>query len=92
VTAAPLAELSASAQPSVVVRTPDTASLGAALAAAGIPVSDNGPDRIVALGATPEAVGRAIAAAGVVVYEMSLVGGSLEDAFLRLTTPEEITR
>jgi hypothetical protein len=26
------------------------------------------------------------------VYEMSLVGGSLEDAFLRLTTPEEITR
>jgi ABC-2 type transport system ATP-binding protein len=92
VTAAPLAELATSAQPGVVVRTPDTARLRAALTAAGIPVNDNGPDRIVALGASPEAVGRAVAAAGVVVYEMSLVGGSLEDAFLRLTTPEEITR
>jgi ABC-2 type transport system ATP-binding protein len=92
VNAAPLADLATSAQPGVVVRTPDTARLRAALAAAGIPVDDNGPDRIVALGASPEAVGRAVAAAGVVVYEMSLVGGSLEDAFLRLTTPEEITR
>jgi ABC-2 type transport system ATP-binding protein len=92
VTAAPLAELAMSAQPGVVVRTPDTARLRAALTAAGIPVNDNGPDRIVALGATPEAVGRAVATAGVVVYEMSLAGGSLEDAFLRLTTPEEITR
>jgi ABC-2 type transport system ATP-binding protein len=92
VTAAPLAELATSAQPGVVVRTPDTARLRAALTAAGIAVNDNGPDRIVALGATPEAVGRAVAAAGVVVYEMSLAGGSLEDAFLRLTTPEEITR
>jgi len=92
VTAAPLADLAMSAQPGVVVRTPDAARLRAALTAAGIPVNDNGPARIVALGATPEAVGRAVAAAGVVVYEMSLAGGSLEDAFLRLTTPEEITR
>jgi ABC-2 type transport system ATP-binding protein len=92
VTAAPLADLATSVQPGVVVRTPDTARLRAALTAAGIPVDDHGPDRIVALGASPEAVGRAVAAAGVVVYEMSLVGGSLEDAFLRLTTPEEITR
>jgi ABC-2 type transport system ATP-binding protein len=92
VTAAPLAELATSAQPGVVVRTPDTTGLRAALTAAGIAVNDNGLDRIVALGASPEAVGRAVAAAGVVVYEMSLVGGSLEDAFLRLTTPEEVTR
>jgi ABC-2 type transport system ATP-binding protein len=92
VAAAPLAELAASAQPGVAVRTPDTARLRAALTADGIAVNDNGPDRIVACGASPEAVGRAVAAAGVVVYEMSLVGGSLEDAFLRLTTPEEITR
>jgi ABC-2 type transport system ATP-binding protein len=92
VTAAPLAELATAAQPGVVVRTLDTARLRAALTAAGIAVNNNGPDRIVALGASPEAVGRAVAAAGVVVYEMSLVGGSLEDAFLRLTTPEEITR
>jgi ABC-2 type transport system ATP-binding protein len=92
VTAAPLAELATSAQPGVVVRTPDTTRLRAALTAAGIPVDDNGPDRIVARGASPEAVGRAVAAAGVVVYEMSLVGASLEDAFLRLTTPQEITQ
>ena len=92
VTAAPLADLATSAQPGVVVRTPDTTRLRAALTAAGIPVDDNGPDRIVARGASPEAVGRAVAAAGVVVYEMSLVGASLEDAFLRLTTPEEITQ
>jgi ABC-2 type transport system ATP-binding protein len=92
VTAAPLTDLATSAQPGVAVRTPDTARLRAALAAAGIAVNDHGPDRVVALGATAEAVGRAVAAAGVVVYEMSLVGGSLEDAFLRLTTPEEITQ
>jgi ABC-2 type transport system ATP-binding protein len=92
VTAAPLADLTSAAQPGVMVRTPDTTRLRAALTAAGIPVDDNSPDRIVARGATPEAVGRAVAVTGVVVYEMSLVGGSLEDAFLRLTTPEEITR
>jgi ABC-2 type transport system ATP-binding protein len=92
VTAAPLADLATAAQPGVVVRTADTTRLRAALTAAGIPVDDNGPDRLVARGTTPEAVGRAVATAGVVVYEMSLVGGSLEDAFLRLTTPEEITR
>jgi ABC-2 type transport system ATP-binding protein len=91
VTAAPLAELATSAQPGVVVRTPDTARLRAALTAAGIAV-DDGPDRIVARGATPEAVGRAVAAGGVVVYEMSLIRGSLEDTFLRLTTPEETTQ
>jgi ABC-2 type transport system ATP-binding protein len=92
VTATPLADLASAAQPGVVVRTPDTARLRAALAAAGIAVNDDGPDRIVALGASPGAVGRAVAAAGVVVYEMSPVGGSLEDAFLRLTTPQEITQ
>ena len=42
-----------------------------------------------AIGATPDVVGRAIAASGVVVYEMGLTEGSLEDAFLRLTNTKE---
>jgi ABC-2 type transport system ATP-binding protein len=82
-----LAELTAGARSGVRVRTPDPARLADALAAAGIAVEAEGPDRLLALDASAEAVGRVVAATGVVVYEMSLAGGSLEDAFLRLTTP-----
>jgi ABC-2 type transport system ATP-binding protein len=87
-----LAELSSRARPAVNVRTPEVERLRAALAAAGIDGTIDGPDRLTALDTTPEAVGRAVASAGVVVYEMRLAGDSLEEAFLRLTQTEEAHR
>jgi ABC-2 type transport system ATP-binding protein len=66
------------------VRTPDVAALTAALAARGIAAepADGGVD---IRGATPEEVGRAVAAAGVLVYEMRAAEPSLEDVFFTLT-------
>jgi ABC-2 type transport system ATP-binding protein len=78
-----LAELAG--PPAVAVRSPQVERLRRALDAAGIAWRDGGPDRIVALDTTPEIVGRAIAGADVVVYELGLVGGSLEETFLALT-------
>jgi hypothetical protein len=68
--------------------------MGDALAAAGIASRLEAGDRLVALDTTPEVVGRIAAAAGVTVYELRLAGGSLEDAFLALTThsDQEVTR
>jgi ABC-2 type transport system ATP-binding protein len=85
VRSAPLAEL---AGPSAVaVRSPDAPRLQAVLAAAGIATRRDGPDVVVAVDASPEVVGRIVAGAGLVVYELRLVGGSLEDTFLSLTDP-----
>jgi len=86
VRAAPLSELSG--PPAVSVRTSDPARLRAHLHAAGIalathPSADS--DVVIALDTTPEAVGRLVAAAGIVVYELRLVAGSLEDSFFTLT-------
>jgi ABC-2 type transport system ATP-binding protein len=92
VSATSVQELARHARPGVLVRTPDAERLHAALEAAGTTVRRQGPDQVLALDATPESVGRAVRAAGVVVYEMSLLGDSLEDAFLRLTQPEEADR
>jgi ABC-2 type transport system ATP-binding protein len=79
----PLAELAG--PPAVAVRSPQVDRLRAALHAAGIATRDGGPDRVLALDTTPEVVGRAIAGADLVVYELGLVGGSLEETFLALT-------
>ena len=46
------------------------------------------PDEVFARGVTTQQVGEAVAAAGLVVYEMSLVQPQLEDAFLQLTADE----
>jgi ABC-2 type transport system ATP-binding protein len=66
------------------VRTPDAPALHAALAARGIAAEpvDGG---VEVRGATPEEVGRAVAEAGAVVYEMRPVERSLEDLFFSLT-------
>ena len=92
VTAGEVADVIGDVGPGVSIRTPDAATLAAALAAVGVRVEQDGGDRLVAIGATPDVVGRAIAASGVVVYEMGLTGGSLEDAFLRLTNTKETIR
>ena len=66
--------------------------LRTALDRAGIATRLDEPDVVLALDSSPEAVGRLVAGAGLVVYELRLVGGSLEDAFLSLTSDTEVPR
>ena len=68
----------------VVVRTPDADRLVAVLERRGLRTRRTAADRVV-VASDPESVGRAVADAGVVVYEMATAGGSLEDTFLSLT-------
>ena len=58
----------------------------AALDAHGIEAEQASPDLVLAHGAATETVGRAIAAAGLVVYEIAQDHTDLEQAFLDLTT------
>jgi ABC-2 type transport system ATP-binding protein len=82
---APLAEL-LRGRTVVRVRTPDAAALRAALDARGIHAELSTADLVLAHGATSEAVGRAIAATGLVAYEIAQEHSDLEQAFLHLTT------
>jgi ABC-2 type transport system ATP-binding protein len=82
---APLAELSSCGQV-VRIRTPHASALRAALDAHGIVSELTSPDLVLAHGAATETVGRAIAATGLVVYEISEGHTDLEEAFLHLTT------
>jgi ABC-2 type transport system ATP-binding protein len=82
---APLAQL-LGGRTVVRVRTPDGAALRAALDARGIPAELAAPDVVLAHDATSETVGRAIAATGLVAYEISQQHTDLEQAFLDLTT------
>lgn len=70
------------------VRTPDTARFVEVLAAPGVVVTalDDGALDIVGMAAEEVAV--AASAAGVVLYEVTSVSGSLEDAYLALTAGE----
>ena len=88
VTQGPVAELIASGTAAVRVRTPQADQLRAALTARGVPSELDGPDQVVAHGVGTEVVGRAVAEAGVVVYEISAQRPDLEDAFLALTADE----
>ena len=81
---APLAEL-VGRRSVVRVRTPDAAALRDALDATGIQAELATPDLVLAHGATSETVGRAIAATGLVAYEISQQSTDLEQAFLHLT-------
>ena len=82
---APLAELTGFG-PVVQVRTPQAAALRAALDVQGIHSEQAGPDLVVAHDVSTETVGRAIAAAGLVAYEIVQQHTDLEQAFLHLTT------
>ena len=77
------------AGPSVTVRTPQADELRAALQARGLESAPSDEDTVIVTGATPDDVGRAIAQAGVVVYEMHAANPSLEDAFFELTQNPE---
>ena len=85
----PLGDLATLARSGVRVRAPEAGRLREVLSREGHEVELVSGDQVFVAGATPEAVGRAIAGAGLVVYEMSLEGGSLEEVFLHLTDQQK---
>jgi len=80
-----IAALTAGAEQTVRVRTPEPERLRDLLVARGATVALDGPDQLVVGGATTEQVGRAAAAGGVVLHEMRFDRSNLEDVFLELT-------
>jgi ABC-2 type transport system ATP-binding protein len=80
-----LAALTAGADRTVRVRTPEPEALRDLLLARGATVAVDGPDRLVVGGVTTEQVGQAAAAGGVVLHEMRFERSNLEDVFLELT-------
>jgi len=82
-----LADLTAGAAAAVRVRTPQAEALRDRLAAGGAAVQLDGPDKLVVTGVTTEQVGRAAAAAGIVLHEMRFERSNLEEVFLELTAP-----
>ncbi|MFC4009121.1 ABC transporter ATP-binding protein [Nonomuraea purpurea] len=69
---------------SVRVRTPDAARLRALLEGEGAAVHDE-DGALIVTGAESSFIGEMCAANGVVLHELSLLRGSLEEAFMRLT-------
>jgi ABC-2 type transport system ATP-binding protein len=80
-----LAALTAGADKTVRVRTPQPEALRDLLVARGASVTLDGPGQLVVGGATTEQVGQAAAAGGVVLHEMRFERSNLEDVFLELT-------
>jgi ABC-2 type transport system ATP-binding protein len=86
----PLADLTRRSRAAVRVRTPQPEELRSTLASRGIVAEPAGPDTLVALETTPEAVGLAAAGAGVVLYEIAAEHVELEEMFLELTATTEV--
>jgi ABC-2 type transport system ATP-binding protein len=80
-----LATLTAGADRTVRVRTPEPEALRDLLVARGATVTLDGPGQLVVGGVTTEQVGQAAAAGGVVLHEMRFERSNLEDVFLELT-------
>jgi ABC-2 type transport system ATP-binding protein len=88
VSAGPVTELVKAARQAVTVRTPRAEALCAALASEGAAVRAVAPDRLEVTGLGAEEVATLAAALGIPVFEMTADAGSLEEAFLRLTSTE----
>ncbi|HEX6528058.1 MAG TPA: ATP-binding cassette domain-containing protein [Streptosporangiaceae bacterium] len=88
VSAGPVSELVKAARQAIVVRTPRAEALRAALISEGAAVRAAAPDRLEITGLGTEQVATLAAALGIPVFEMNADTGSLEEAFLRLTTAE----
>ncbi|QIK71096.1 ATP-binding cassette domain-containing protein [Propioniciclava coleopterorum] len=83
----PLDQVMADATTSAVrVRTREADRLTSAVAAPGVTVANHPDGSLEITGRTAEQVADAAAAAGVVLYEVTTVAGSLEDAYLALTS------
>jgi ABC-2 type transport system ATP-binding protein len=88
VTQGSVQELTGHTGSTVRVRTPQATELHSMLTSRGIVVDLGQPDEVVARGVTSEQVGEAVAATGLVIYEMQVERHNLEDAFLELTDTE----
>jgi ABC-2 type transport system ATP-binding protein len=84
---APVRQLLAGARPVVVVRTAQAAELRGALESEGARVQVIAADRLEISGLTTEHVATVAAARRVPLFEISAQAQSLEDAFLRVTSP-----
>jgi ABC-2 type transport system ATP-binding protein len=89
VTCGPVSQLTASARPAVLVRSPRAAELRTALEAEGAAVRDLAADRLEITGPGTEHVATLAAARGIPVFEIAEQAGSLEDAFLAITSASE---
>jgi ABC-2 type transport system ATP-binding protein len=69
----------------VLVRTPEAGRLGQVLAAPGVTVTNEEPDRLRVSGTTAEQIGAAAWRAHLPVYELTPTHASLEDAFMQVT-------
>ena len=76
----------------VLLRTPQAAEAQRVLTAAELDVTLDRDGALVVSGTTPDAVGRAVAQAGLTLYEMRPLDHSLEEVFLQLTTSGEGSR
>ena len=88
VTEGTVAELVGQTGSRVRVRTPQAAELHRTLSTRGILAELSSPDEVLAREVSTQQVGEAIAAAGLVVYEIKTETQNLEDAFLELTAEE----
>ncbi|MHA6806169.1 ABC transporter ATP-binding protein [Salinifilum ghardaiensis] len=70
----------------VVVRSPQVDRLAAALRSAGIAAQSTGDSALEVRGASTDQVGEIAAQQGCVVHELATRSGSLEDAFMRMTS------
>ena len=91
ITSSPLAELTAASRGAVIVRTPDAQRFQIELTTRGIDAVVSAADEVTARNTSPEAVGRVIGAAGLVIYEMRLDRSNLEDVFFSLTATAQGT-
>ena len=86
---APVADiLAGSALGRVQLRSPQADRLSALLAANGVTISSTGGDTLHVVGLTTEQIGDAAAQAGVPLHELTLLGASLEEAYMELTQDE----
>ncbi len=86
---APLRDLIDGATASAVrVRTPQLSRLAGAITGHGITVTTLDDGAALVMGMSPEHIGNAAAAAGVPLYEVAAVAGSLEDAYMSITADE----
>jgi ABC-2 type transport system ATP-binding protein len=69
----------------VLVRVSDRDRLGRAISDPGVHIRPTGDDGLTLSGITPEAVGAAAAREGLIIYELTTRGQSLEDVFMSLT-------
>ncbi|MDR2348814.1 MAG: ATP-binding cassette domain-containing protein [Bifidobacteriaceae bacterium] len=77
--------LAASSRVATRVRSPQAGLIAAALASPDVVVTAEGPDSLVVTGLNVEAIGQAAARNGWVVFELTPLTASLEDAYMKLT-------